>query len=163
MSLEEQQKETVNSNVTISEEVISTIVGIAATGVKGVAEMSAGLTGGIYDLIGKKNPAKGVRIELDGNNVKIDLYLTVEYGVKIPEIALAVQEAVKSSVETMTGLNPIQINVHVQGLTTGGEAPKETKPGVDVKEAVKKTAKKSVAKIKKNEKATEQPEETSKD
>ena len=103
-------------NVKISDEVISTIAGLAAVEVKGVSCMSAGLTGGIYDLIGKKNPSKGVKIEVKEEEVSGDLYLIVEYGVKIPEVALEVQQAVKNSVETMTGLTASKIDVHIQGV-----------------------------------------------
>ncbi|MBE7043243.1 MAG: Asp23/Gls24 family envelope stress response protein, partial [Ruminococcaceae bacterium] len=107
----------------ISEDVIGTIAGLAAAEVKGVSGMSAGLTGGIYDLIGKKNPSKGVKIELKEEEVSIDIYLIVEYGAKIPDVALEVQQAVKNSVETMTGLTAAKIDIHVQGVKMEKEEP----------------------------------------
>ncbi len=114
--MEEQMIEQKIGNVKISEEVVSTIAGLAASEVKGVSSMSAGLTGGIYDLIGKKNPSKGVKIEMKEEGVFLDLYLVVEYGAKIPDVALEVQQAVKNSVETMTGLTASKIDIHIQGV-----------------------------------------------
>lgn len=126
--MEEKITEQKVGNVKISEDVIGTIAGLAAAEVKGVSSMNAGLTGGIYDLIGKKNPAKGVKIEVKEEEVSIDLYLTVEYGVKIPEVALEVQQTVKNSVETMTGLTVSNIDVHVQGVKTEKEEAAPPQP-----------------------------------
>lgn len=123
--MEEQMIEQKMGNVKISEEVVSTIAGLAATEVKGVASMSAGLTGGIYELIGKKNPSKGVKIEMQEEEVALDLYLVVEYGAKIPDVALEVQQAVKNSVETMTGLTASKIDIHIQGVKMEKEEPEE--------------------------------------
>lgn len=114
--MEEKVIEQTMGNVKISDEVVSAIAGLAASEVPGVASMSAGLTGGIYDLIGKKNPSKGVKIEMKEQEVALDLYLIVEYGAKIPDVALEVQQAVKNSVETMTGLTATKIDIHVQGV-----------------------------------------------
>ncbi len=124
--MEEQMIEQKMGNVKISEEVVSTIAGLAATEVKGVASMSAGLTGGIYDLIGKKNPSKGVKIDMKEEEVALDLYIIVEYGTKIPDVALEVQQAVKNSVETMTGLTASKIDIHIQGVKMEKEEPKES-------------------------------------
>lgn len=121
--MEEQMTEQTMGSVKISEDVVATIAGLAAAEVQGVACMNAGLTSGIYDLIGKKNMAKGVKIEMKEESVVIDLSLTVDYGAKIPEVALAVQEAVKKNIETMTGLTAEQINVHVQGIRMEKEEP----------------------------------------
>lgn len=125
ISLEEQMTEQTVGSVKISEDVVATIAGLAASEVQGVASMSASLASGIYDLIGKKNLSKGVKIEMKDNDVAVDLYLVVEYGAKIPEVALQVQQAVKKNVETMTGLNASKIDVHVQGVKMEKE---ETEP-----------------------------------
>ena len=121
--MEEQMTEQTVGSVKISEDVVATIAGLAAAEVQGVASMSASLASGIYDLIGKKNLSKGVKIEMKEGEVSIDLYLVVEYGVKIPEVALCVQQTVKKNVETMTGLNASKIDVHVQGVKMEKEEP----------------------------------------
>ena len=103
-------------SVRIAEEVIASIAGIAATDVPGVVGMSSGLIGGMAEMMGKKNPAKGVKGQVGAREVAVDLYIIVEYGLRIPDVALQVQEKVKEAVETATGLAVIEVNVHVQGV-----------------------------------------------
>lgn len=104
-------------NINIAEEVITTIAGIAVSEISGVAEMAGGIAGGITEVLsGKKNLSKGIKAEIDGNNVKIDVNIIVNYGVRIPDVAFDIQNKVKQSVETMTGLKANEVNVHVQGV-----------------------------------------------
>lgn len=106
------------NNLIISEDVIGIIAGIAAAEVEGVSGMTLGLVDGINQILGSnKKYSKGVKIELDGNNVIIDLYVIVKYGVRIPDVAFSIQNSVKSQVETMTGLNVQSVNINVQGVT----------------------------------------------
>lgn len=106
------------SNLTISEEVIGIIAGLAAAEVEGVSGMTLGFVDGINQMLGNnKKYTKGVKIELDENNVTIDLYVIVRYGVKIPDVAFSIQNSVKNSVESMTGLNVKAVNINVQGVT----------------------------------------------
>ena len=73
--------------------------------------------GGITQLLtGKKNNTKGVKVTVDNENTVLDVALTVEYGVNIPDIVTKVQENVKKSVEAMTGLNVSSVNVFVQHI-----------------------------------------------
>lgn len=104
-------------NINIAEEVITTIAGISVSEISGVAEMAGGIAGGITEVLsGKKNLSKGIKAETDGNNVKIDVNIIVNYGVRIPDVAFDIQNKVKQSVETMTGLKVNEVNVHVQGV-----------------------------------------------
>lgn len=106
------------SNLTISEDVIGIIAGLAAAEVEGVSGMTLGLVDGINQILGSnKKYSKGVKIELDNNQVVIDLYVIVRYGVKIPDVAFSIQNSVKNSVETMTGLTVRAVNINVQGVT----------------------------------------------
>ena len=94
--------------VKISNEVVATIAGLAALEIEGV-ETNTTLT----DKILKNN---GVKIQIEEEEVNLDITVVVEYGLSIPEIALKVQENVKNTVETMTGLKVSQVNIHVQGI-----------------------------------------------
>ena len=47
----------------------------------------------------------------------IDLYIVVDYGVRIPELSWEIQENVKNSVETMTGLDVQKVNIHIEGVS----------------------------------------------
>ena len=102
--------------VKISEDVVSVIAGIATTEVEGVAGMSGGFVGGISEMFGKKSPQKGVKVEVGEREAAIDLYIVIEYGVRIPDVAQKVQENVKQAIESMTSLNVVEVNVHVQGV-----------------------------------------------
>ena len=102
--------------IRIADEVVSIIAGLAATEVEGVAGMSGGIAGGIAEILGRKNFSKGVKVEVGAKEAAIDLYIIVKYGVRIPDIALNVQEAVKAAIENMTGLSTVEVNVHVQGV-----------------------------------------------
>ena len=102
--------------IRIADEVVSIIAGLAATEVEGVAGMSGGIVGGIAEILGRKNFSKGVKVEVGEKEAAIDLYIIVKYGVRIPDIALNVQEAVKAAIENMTGLSTVEVNVHVQGV-----------------------------------------------
>ncbi|SFL81298.1 Asp23/Gls24 family envelope stress response protein [Pelosinus propionicus] len=112
-------------SIRIADEVVGIIAGMAATEVSGVAGMSAGLVGGIAEMLGKKNLAKGVKVEVGEREAAVDLYIIVEYGVRIPDIALRVQENVKRGIESMTGLDVVEVNVHVQGVGFGQEGKEE--------------------------------------
>jgi len=112
-------------SVKISEEVVAIIAGIAATDVPGVAGMSGGIAGGIAEILGRKNLSKGVKVEVGEKEAAIDLYIIVEFGARIPEVAWDIQEKVKTAVQTMTGLNVIEVNIHVQGVNFDKEIKKE--------------------------------------
>ncbi len=109
-------------NVCISNEVVATIASIVAKGVEGVAGMAGSLTGGFAELLGRKNPSKGVKVTITEKNVKIDMFVVVEYGVKIPEVAWEIQEKTKSEVEAMTGLDVVEVNVNIDGINTTPKA-----------------------------------------
>ena len=103
-------------SVRIADEVVSIIAGLAATEGSGIEGMSGGLVGGIAEMLGRKNFAKGVKVEVGEKEAAVDLYIIVKYGVRIPDVALSVQENVKQAIETMTGLSVVEVNVHVQGV-----------------------------------------------
>lgn len=111
--------------VKISEEVVAIIAGIAAMDVPGVAGMSGGIAGGIAEMLGRKNLSKGVKVEVGDRETTVDLFIVVEYGTKIPDIAWQIQENVKKTIEAMTGLQVIEINVHVQGVNIEKENKEE--------------------------------------
>ena len=111
--------------VKIADEVVRVIAGLAATEVPGVADMSGGLVGGIAERLGRKNLAKGVKVEVGEKEAAIDLYVVVDYGVRIPDVAAEIQRKVKQAVEGMTGLKVVEVNVHVQGVNFGPEGREE--------------------------------------
>lgn len=112
--------------VKISDEVVSVIAGVACSDIKGIAGMSTGIVGGITQILGgKKNVSKGVKVTVGEDNTAIDLYVIVDYGINIPEVAKQVQESVKKAVETMTGLEVSAVNIYVQNVILNKEENKE--------------------------------------
>ena len=110
-----------NGSINISEEVIAAIAVGAVREVEGVSGMMTGMGGSVTDLVNnRKNAqkgAKGVKIDMTGTALVLDLYLTVQYGHAIPEVAENAQKAVISSVEAMTGCTVGTVNIHVGGVT----------------------------------------------
>jgi len=101
----------------LSQEVIATIAGVAATECYGIVGMaSRKVTDGLAELLGRENLAKGVEVTLDGNKATITLNVIVGYGVRISEVAKNVVDKVKYTVESSTGLTVTRVNINVQGV-----------------------------------------------
>ena len=103
-------------DIRIADEVIRIVASLAAQEVPGVVSMSGGITDGINRFLGKENASRGVRLKFEGRTVNASIYLNVEYGYCIPEIALEVQEKVKEAVEAMTGYEVQFVDVNVEGV-----------------------------------------------
>ena len=110
-----------NGSINISEEVIAAIAVGAVREVEGVSGMMTTMGNSVTDLVNnRKNAqkgAKGVKIDMTGTALSLDLYLTVQYGHAIPEVAENAQKAVASAVEAMTGCPVGTVNIHVGGVT----------------------------------------------
>ena len=103
-------------NIHISEDVVSTVAAMAAVEVDGVAGLS-NLGADIAGIAGKKSLSKGVRLSVEDNGVVVELSILVQYGASIRDVGKAVQEAVISNVESVTGLKVERVNVHVSGVS----------------------------------------------
>ena len=104
-------------NVYISEEVLAGISAAAALEIEGVSGLTANLGSDIAELLGKKSLAKGVSVKTEDDKVVVTLSILMAYGHTIPEVGKAVQEAVKNTVESMTGLEVSAVNVNVAGIS----------------------------------------------
>ena len=121
--IKEEVKEEENG-IEISTDVIAVIAGVAVSEVQGVAGMAGGFAGGISEVFsGKKNMAKGIKVDKTENTAKIDVNIIVEYGSRI-----------KKAVESMTGFKVEEVNVHVQGVNTDIAKKTEEKPVEQVEE-----------------------------
>ena len=109
----EQDMEQTHS-ITYASDVVAIIAGLAASEVEGVAGMCS-VNG---SLMGKnKNMTRGVKVEVGTEEVSVELYLVVEYGTPIQRAARDAQESVKKSIESMTGLHVVRVDVHVLGVS----------------------------------------------
>ena len=114
--------------VKISDDVVIIIAGIAASTVKGVNTTRTGVAEGITNLFSKNNYSKGIKVEINENTVVLDIFINVEYGYKINEVAREVQQSVKKEIETMTDLQVAAVNVHVLNIVQDKEKDKEKEP-----------------------------------
>lgn len=116
--------------ITFAPEVIATIATLAVNEVEGVDGMGGTMVEGLTGILNKKNLTKGIKVELNENTSIMDINIVVKYGYKIHEVSNAVQRKVKSTIETMTGLEVAAVNVYVQSVafsqpekTKAAEAP----------------------------------------
>ena len=103
-------------SVRVADHVIAVIAGLAATEVSGISAVSGNITNELMSRVGMKNLAKGVRVEVTGQKVKVAVSLIIDYGVNIPTTCGKVQERVKSTIENMTGLTVTDVNVRIAGV-----------------------------------------------
>ena len=99
-----------NGQITYANEVIATIVSVATTEVEGIS-----------GIIGKgkasRNAGRGVRVDVDGQDVNVDVSVTVDYGMPIQKVGRNAQENVRKSIESMTGLHVEKVDLHVVGVS----------------------------------------------
>lgn len=106
-----------NDTIKIANDAVATYAGIAIAEVPGVYGMAGSFVGGITEaLSGTKNLAKGIKVDVGEKDAKIDVNIIVEYGARIPDVAFEIQTRVKKTIESMTGLKVVEVNVHVQGV-----------------------------------------------
>ncbi|MCH5274691.1 MAG: Asp23/Gls24 family envelope stress response protein [Lachnospiraceae bacterium] len=110
-----QDEENIGS-VQIADDVVTMIAALAAKEVEGVAAMGGSMPGEIISKVSKKNVTKGVKVDILQKNVKVNLYVTVEYGYNIPAISQQIQGKVKSAIENMTGLQVTDVNIRIAGV-----------------------------------------------
>ena len=139
--------------VKISNEVIVTIAGLAALEVENVETITT-----ITDKLLKNN---GLKIQIDEEHIILDIYVNIEFGESIPDTAFKIQENVKNTVETMTGLEVSTVNVHVQGITFYKEKAEKEEAKAHKREEAKlaKAAKKEEARLAKEAKKASKSEE----
>ena len=102
--------------VQIADEVVTIIAGLAATEVDGVASMAGNITNELVSKLGMKNLSKGVKVHVGENDVTVNLALNIKYGCEIPKVSAAVQDRVKTAIETMTGLEVSEVNIKIAGV-----------------------------------------------
>lgn len=102
--------------IRISDDVVATIAGLAALETPGIAAMSGGISEGLAKRLSGKNVQKGVSVEVGQLEAAIDLRVIVHYGSKIQEVCHDLQYNVRESVQNMTGLNVVEVNVKVEGV-----------------------------------------------
>ena len=102
--------------IQIADDVVSSIVGLAVTEVDAVSKLTGDITREIISKIGKNNLSKGIKVTYEEDSVSVDVSVCVKFGYNIVEVSKAVQDKVKQSLLTMTGLKCSVVNVRVSNI-----------------------------------------------
>lgn len=102
--------------VQIADDVVAMIASLAATEVEGVSATNGNITNEIMNKVAKKNISRGVKVDILGQNVMVDLTVIMDYGYNIPATCQKVQLKVKSAIENMTGLNCTDVNIRIAAI-----------------------------------------------
>ena len=129
--------------IVFANDVIATIAALAAAEIEGIEGMNGGVMGDMVEIFGKKNVTKGVKVDVNEEECRVDLSVNVRFGYKIREVCTNLQENVRSAIETMTGLHVTMVNVFVQSVTfdQNNEAAEEKKRAKELRKAEKEAAK----------------------
>ncbi|MBQ3437057.1 MAG: Asp23/Gls24 family envelope stress response protein [Fusobacterium sp.] len=103
-------------NIRISDEVIKTLVAKVAVDVDGVYKLAGGVVDEVSKMLGKKRLTNGVKVEVGEKECSIEVYIVVEYGYRIPDVAEEVQKTILESVSRLSGLKVVEVNVYVQNI-----------------------------------------------
>ena len=108
-------KDQESGQITYANEVIATIVSVATTEVEGISGIAG--SGAISGILAKGKTPRGVKVDMDGENVDVDVSVTVDYGMPIQKVGRNAQENVRKSIESMTGLHVEKVDLHVVGVS----------------------------------------------
>ena len=101
--------------VRIADDVVPVIAALAAAEVEGVVSIDNSQND-LMSRMGVRKAPKGVRVEIIGRTVKVDMALGIHSGYKVPETCREVQEKVKTAIETMTNLEVVDVNVRIASV-----------------------------------------------
>ena len=103
-------------SVQIANDVVAIIAGLAATEVDGITAMAGNISNELMSKVGYRSLTKGVKVDIDNGPVKVELSLRMDYGHNIPSTCAKVQDRVKTTIENMTGLEVVNVNVRIAGV-----------------------------------------------
>ncbi len=102
--------------ISIADDVVASIAGLAASEVEGVSKLAGNISKELIGKLGKKNLANGVKTDIVDGVVSVFISIDVEYGCNIKKVSEEVQLKCKQAIENMTGLSVKEVNVVVSGI-----------------------------------------------
>ena len=111
----EKEKDLDNGQITYANEVIATIVSVATTEVEGITGIAG--SSAITGILAKGKTPRGVKVDVNGQDINVDVSVTVDYGMPIQKVGRNAQENVRKSIESMTGLHVEKVDLHVVGVS----------------------------------------------
>ena len=113
-------------NIRIADEVVKTIAAKAAGDVEGVYKLAGGVVDEVSKMLGKKRPTNGVKVEVGEVECRMEVYVVIKYGYRIPKVAEDVQKAVLEEVSKLSGLKVVEVNVYIQNIKVEEVTEEET-------------------------------------
>ena len=110
-----------DDSIKIADEVIKCIAAYAATDIDGVVSMAGNTTNELIAKLGGKTLEHGVKLSMDKDDVKLVLSVVIKYGSSIPDISSRIQDKVRTTIESMTGLTVRSVDVNISGIDTSAE------------------------------------------
>ena len=107
-----------DDSIKIADEVIKCIAAYAAADIEGVAGMAGNATNELIAKLGGKTLEKGVKLGVNGEDVKVALSVVLKYGYSIPDISVKIQDKVRTTIESMTGLSVSSVDVNIADIDT---------------------------------------------
>lgn len=116
----------IKKSLNYEDKVIKKIAGIAASEVPGIFTMTGGFIGNITDKFrDSEDKTKGINVEVGQTQVALDMNAVCEYGRNVPDLFDQVTEKIAESLKLMTGLELVEINLHVEDVMTKEEFEKQ--------------------------------------
>ncbi|MGL4904330.1 MAG: Asp23/Gls24 family envelope stress response protein [Cetobacterium sp.] len=119
-------------NIKIADDVVKTISAKAAQDVSGVYKLAGGVADEVSKMLGKKRLTNGVKVEVGEKECSVEIYIIVEYGYQISEVAQNVQKNVLTAINSMTGLKVVEVNVFVQDVKILTEEYSEKNEDIEI-------------------------------
>lgn len=107
--------------VTIAPEVLVTIVQLATQDIEGVYQMSADWARDVNRFFGNTHLGEGVQVQVDGNRVKVDLYIIVEHHVNMLQLSRKIQAEVTRAIQEIVGMEVRAVDVHIEDVHYASE------------------------------------------
>lgn len=101
--------------IAISDGVIAELAKEIALGQKGVQKMDDRYSHGIYAAISDED-TDGVRVSSKPEGITIDLYIIVRYGLRVPDLALKLQDKEREAISKLTGISVSAVNINIEGI-----------------------------------------------
>jgi uncharacterized alkaline shock family protein YloU len=105
-----------SGSVSFADEVIAQIVGLTVLECYGVVGMAATSLRGVARLLSRDRLTQGVSVRREADGLAIDLYVVVEFGLNLAEVAANLRSRVKYQVEKLTELDVSSLQIHIQGV-----------------------------------------------
>ncbi len=107
----------IKEGVFVADEVLAIIAGLAATDVEGVTSLAGNLTSDVIPKAGMNRLSKGIRLNVaEDKTMTVRIALNIAYGFEIPKVCEAVQDKIKTTIESMTGLTVANVDIRIAAV-----------------------------------------------